>query len=163
MKASQIRLKLLLEGLGIEFKLETHDDMKVIQKAAYLASEAGSDIGYTYGWYRSGPYSPELSKAAFKLKEDLWLEDKEYEEHMLVRPLADPLILLKGLMTSPLSELSQADWLALVASVLYLEHHREDSWSLADEEVKEPLRRYVGDAKEALIKYGLLKQSEEVK
>ena len=55
MKASQIRLKLLLEGLGIEFKLETHDDMKVIQKAAYLASEAGSDIGYTYGWYRSGP------------------------------------------------------------------------------------------------------------
>lgn len=61
MEGPQIRLKLVLDHLGISPDVSTLQNRICIQKAIFLAKYAGVDLGYSYNWYVHGPYSPELT------------------------------------------------------------------------------------------------------
>ena len=127
MKKAQINLKLFLDALGISSEISTLEDRKRVQKAVYIGQEAGVDLGYSYGWYLLGPYSPELTQDYFTLNDDLLTEDEEYTSYMLVESLSNKLNGLKSLMDVPQKvNLPQEDWLELVASIVYLMNEKSD-------------------------------------
>jgi uncharacterized protein YwgA len=128
MKKAQINLKLFLDALGISPEISTLEDRKRVQKAVYIGQEAGGvDLGYSYGWYLLGPYSPELTQDYFTLNDDLINGDEGYKRYKLVEPLLGKLDNIKSLMEVPQeADLPQEDWLELVASIVYLMKERND-------------------------------------
>src|SRR5665648_344721 len=120
MKKAQITLKLFLDALGISPNISTLADRKKVQKAVYIGQKAGVDLGYSYGWYRLGPYSPELTKDYFALQSDLMAEDTDDQDYKLGSEALKTLTDIKYLLEVPINvDLSQDDWLELVASVIY--------------------------------------------
>lgn len=51
------RLEAFLKEKSIS---KSTDNMKKIQKAVYVAKNKGEDLGYAFGEYKRGMYSPEL-------------------------------------------------------------------------------------------------------
>lgn len=60
------KLSPCLEKLG-GLRIDTLENRKVLQKQTYLLQESGLDLGYRFGWYIYGPYSPDLTRDAFDL------------------------------------------------------------------------------------------------
>jgi uncharacterized protein YwgA len=50
------------------FNLCTFKGRLVLQKTVYLLQSYGLNLGYTFTWYLHGPYSPQLTKDAFRLQ-----------------------------------------------------------------------------------------------
>jgi uncharacterized protein YwgA len=113
-------LNLVLDALGVEPQIETVDDRKRVQKAVYLAQRGGLDLGYRFGWYKLGPYSPKLTEDYYSLAEAL--EMGESVSSVKFRsPQLGKLKKIRGLFDVPGGvDLSAEDWLELVASVDYL-------------------------------------------
>jgi hypothetical protein len=65
MDRQQIGLKLAVDAMGLPFRLSSFEDRLILQKAVYLAQAAAVQLGYTFGWYLRGPYSPALTRDAF--------------------------------------------------------------------------------------------------
>lgn len=157
-------LKLYLDKLGIEFDMSRYSGRRRAQKAVYLGQMAGAEIGYAFGWYEYGPYSPELMKALIKLGRDLW--DDEYKEYELNDYLSERLEKIKDLMIVPEHvNLSQSDWLVLVASVVYCSNEHK----CADDKLKRfflldngKISIYFEDAVASANKYNLLNNKGEV-
>lgn len=53
-------LKTLLGILGIDPLIRSVEDIHKVQRAAYEESKNGIDLGYCFGDYPSGKFSPEL-------------------------------------------------------------------------------------------------------
>lgn len=127
MKTAQITLKLFLDALGIPPKISTLNDRKKVQKAVYIGQKAGVDLGYSYGWYLLGPYSPELTQDYFTLNNDLATGNVDYENYKLVESSTIKLSAIKSMMETPSEvKLSQEDWLELVASIIYKNEEKDD-------------------------------------
>lgn len=158
MKGSQLRLKLLLDRLNISSDISTLDDRKRVQKAVYLAQKSGVDLGYQYGWYLMGPYSPELTQDYFILQNDILKGDSMYKEYTLIEELNMKLDSIKELTLPPPDvPLSQADWLELLASTDYLLNTKDEPESREYLEHKKPhLVRYFDEALYALRRYHLI-------
>ena len=121
METSLIKLKLLLNKLGIPADISTLNNRKRVQKAVYIGQVAGMELGYSYGWYLMGPYSPELTKEYFNLRNVIYGGDEEYLQYKLKKPFSEKLEKIIDLMNPPEElSLAQEDWLEIVASVLYL-------------------------------------------
>lgn len=115
-----IALKLVLDELGIPADISTLDDRKKVQKTVYLGQISGLELGYRFGWYLLGPYSPDLTRDYYSLASSMEADDP-VSGHVLrpeakaklqrVRPLTD---------VPPGIELEQEDWLELLASLHYL-------------------------------------------
>ena len=71
MDRQQIGVKLTVDGLGLEFKIDTFMDRLIMQKTVYLAQAAGVNLGYYYHWYLHGPYSPSLTRDEFAVAMDI--------------------------------------------------------------------------------------------
>jgi uncharacterized protein YwgA len=151
-------LERVLDALGVEPEIETVDDRKRVQKAIYLGQRAGVDLGYRYGWYKKGPYSPRLTRDYYALAEALdigesagtaKLKPSEATKLRRIRPLfAVP----AGVALSP------EDWLELVASVDYLKRVSKVSDADAKKVIRDQkptLFRFLPKARAALRQYGL--------
>ncbi len=114
-------LKALLDALGVGAEISTVADRKRIQKAVYLGQRAGANLGYRFGWYVRGPYSPPLADAYYALANALAMGDEPPAELRLNPNLATPLKKLLPVLKPPEGiTLSQEDWLELLASWDYL-------------------------------------------
>jgi uncharacterized protein YwgA len=60
-------LGVLLKRIG-NFDLSTFKGRLVLQKTVYLLQSYGINLGYKFSWYIHGPYSPDLTKDAFRLQ-----------------------------------------------------------------------------------------------
>lgn len=139
MKGSQIRLKLLLDRLNISSDISTLEDRKRVQKAVYLGQKAGVDLGYQYGWYIMGPYSPELTQDYFILGSDISKGDISYKEYVLIDELNQKLDNIKEMLLPPEDvPLQQADWLELLASIVYLIENQNIENSRSKLRIKKP-------------------------
>ncbi len=158
MKGSQIRLKLLLDRLNISSDISTLEDRKRVQKAVYLGQKAGVDLGYQYGWYIMGPYSPELTQDYFILGSDISKGDISYKEYVLIDELNQRLDAIKELLLPPSNvPLQQADWLELLASIVYLLDYQNLKDSRSKIQNKKPhLLDYFDTALSALKKYRII-------
>jgi len=65
MNRRQIALKLVLAELDVPATMDSFGDRLILQKAVYLAQQAGIPLGYHFCWYLRGPYSRDLTADAY--------------------------------------------------------------------------------------------------
>ena len=68
-----LHLLATFSALELEINVQTFDTRLLIQKNGYFLQEFGADLGYAFGMYMYGPYSPALARDAYAL------QDFEYE------------------------------------------------------------------------------------
>jgi uncharacterized protein YwgA len=73
-----LRLLATFSALELEINVQIFDTRFFIQKNGYLLQEFGADLGYTFGMYIHGPYSPALARDAYTLQ-DLEYDRQEIE------------------------------------------------------------------------------------
>ncbi|MBP2030090.1 uncharacterized protein YwgA [Methanohalophilus levihalophilus] len=120
MDQSSIKLKLFLDELNVPTTIATLDERKTVQKAVYIGQSAGVNLGYSYGWYLMGPYSPELTKAYYSLNDYLDSGDEDYRKFKLSESLTQKIHELKLILAVPSEKLKVDSWLELIASIVYL-------------------------------------------
>lgn len=159
MEERLIVLKLVLDELGVDPTISNMPDRKRIQKAVYLAQRSGLDLGYRFGWYIRGPYSPALARDYYELADGLRSTPAAFDKFKLDERVKPRLDKVKTLMRPTEStELTQPNWLELVASLDYLRHvqgrpAREAKVALAG--YKPQLSSHVDEAEGALEAAGL--------
>ncbi len=57
-----------LGKLGVKLKLGDFSERKRIQKIVCLLQLFGIELGFGFSWYIHGPYSPDLTRTLFELK-----------------------------------------------------------------------------------------------
>ena len=62
-----IRLGIILKRIG-NLNISTFKGRLVLQKTIYLLQSFGFYFGYKFSWYIHGPYSPDLTRDAFRLQ-----------------------------------------------------------------------------------------------
>ena len=87
MNNSQIATAVAIRDLNC-YSLETIDDRILLQKKIYLAQDIGLPLGYGYSWYIHGPYSPDLTAAAYQIipEEITAIENHSFREPYGSRP-----------------------------------------------------------------------------
>lgn len=117
-----IGLKLVLDALGVDSDIGSVGDRKRIQKAVYLAQEAGVGLGHHFGWYLMGPYSPSLARDYYDMALALDCEALPMQDERLRRDVADILRTLSTGIRVPdeCGNMPDEDWLELLASYHYL-------------------------------------------
>jgi uncharacterized protein YwgA len=110
-------LGLVLDELGIPLQIEQVEQRLIIQKAVYLAQMRIS-LGYTYGWYLKGPYSPRLTQDYYELAERVTRGD--VQDAVLKDSARDALQNVKDLIEAQPEGTRLAPWLELLASIHYL-------------------------------------------
>jgi hypothetical protein len=115
--AERIRaLSLVLSELGIPPQIATVEDRLILQKAVYLAQTKVS-LGYSYGWYLKGPYSPGLTQDYYELAG----RDEALElGGALKASVRDALAPVRALIQNKPAAVPVAHWLELLASLHYL-------------------------------------------
>lgn len=114
-------LKLVMDALGYEPDISNVKERKKRQKAIYLAQLFGVDLGYRYGWYLMGPYSPPLARDYYRLQERLDLGET-VEGPTLKESVVEKLNKAVQLIRSreKPQALDEAGWIELLASWHYL-------------------------------------------
>lgn len=160
MSAKLATLKLFLDELGIDSNINTVDDRKRVQKAVYLGQIARVDLGYRFGWYLRGPYSPGLTRDYYALADSDGTDDIDTQGRVLKPELRERLRKIRPLLDVPSDvTLSQEDWLELLASLHFLrsvsKFDREQA--MARIRVEKPyLQAFLNEAETQLQRYGLL-------
>jgi len=116
MDKQQIAVKLIMDDLNVSFAMKEFNDRLVLQKAIYLAQEAGVDMGYPFCWYLKGPYSSQLAVDGFAISSELASGRNESENWVLPKPLKDALEKIRNFFTA--EDLPKK--LELLASVHFL-------------------------------------------
>lgn len=148
-------LEPVLQELGISSEIASVNDRKRIQKAIYLAQLPGVDMGYRFGWYRMGPYSPSLTRDYYAIDEARRLGAFELGNAELRDDIVNRLDKIKGLLSVPpdlADQLGDADWLELVASLDYLQRVQRKTYDQAVEALRVE--------KEQLVDYSDLAQQQ---
>ncbi|TNP01439.1 hypothetical protein [Bacillus pacificus] len=98
--------------------IEDLSDRVITQKVVYLADVLGINCGdYNFTWYKKGPYSPALTTLLYNHKEDT---KEEYAHFNLTANAVELLEPLKEAMSYRPDEISEVDWIELIASLHYL-------------------------------------------
>ena len=108
-----LALKLVLDHLDTT-DISTVEDRMEVQKAIYLAQAAGVSLGYSYGWYVKGPYSPALTRDYYGLGSE------DGQSAKLKSSAVEKLNRVKALMAAPIDGLRRPQKLELLASLHYL-------------------------------------------
>ena len=118
MNNSHIATAVAIRDLGC-YSLETINDRILLQKKIYLAQDIGLPLGYGYSWYIHGPYSTDLTAAAYQIIPEgkTAIESKTLKEPYAsmigkVNALEDD-IEKKNLI------ISTVQWYELIASIAY--------------------------------------------
>lgn len=152
-------LQLALNALGITPEIDDVGARKTIQKAVYLAQRHALDLGYRYGWYKMGPYSPSLAEDYYELARSRAVGEKT-NGHRLPEKRAQALHALRSLFKPPSGfQFSQEDWLELLASADYLRRVRKfESQQVRSTvaEQKNKLLQYLDVAEKALAEHGFI-------
>ena len=148
---SLIAIQKHYDALDIPIEVSTVDDRILLQKSVYLSKKFEYDLGFCFGWYVQGPYSPELTTSMYELYNNLrgiLREGKDYSVHPILLSRIDD---LKSLMTVPTNVyLSKPEWLKLVSSIIYL---KQKSYPHPDN-IKEYLSNHkYFDSNKKLLRY----------
>lgn len=124
METKLVVLKRFLEGLGQPSSIKTVAQRKAVQKAVYLGQAlANVDLGYRFGWYLMGPYSPPLAKDYYALASAEAIGDTAGLEKDLNSAIKANLAAIKQVFQPPeevAGKIAPEAWLELLASWHYL-------------------------------------------
>ncbi len=118
-----LTLYAITRRIGTPIDLSTFRNRLILQKAVYLIQEAGNNLGYSFGWYLSGPYESELTRDLYRLQE-LVAVSKPDELETKGAPVNDGLLKkAQGLIHDLEKEGDTAYWLELASSLHFLAKH----------------------------------------
>ncbi len=159
MEPRLLALKALLAELKVPTAIGTIGERKRIQKAVYLAQRSGVDLGYRFGWYVRGPYSPPLADTYYALADALAAETEPRETPQLHPMLKERLVQLPSVLAPPRGvALAPEDWLELLASWDYLlsvSGLDDNQATLRLEHEKPELAQHIDAARTARVQAGL--------
>lgn len=99
--------------------VQSLDDRIIAQKVVYLANQFGIHCGdYQFTWYKKGPYSPSLTKVLYSETEQL--NHFDYSQFKIRDDIQRTLTPLKDAIKYNSLNMSEADWVELLASVHFL-------------------------------------------
>lgn len=160
MEARLIALKLFVDELGLDHDISTVQTRKRFQKAVFLGQVAGADLGYRYGWYLMGPYSPTLTRDYYELSEAISMESEEINSYQLNPSIKETLDRIKPLFSVPGDvALPQEDWLELLGSIFYLKNISKLEDASMREKIREEkpqLQAYIDKGIEKIREHDLL-------
>src|SRR5689334_17804093 len=102
-------LHLILRELGIDDSIDTVDQRLTIQKAIYLV-QTKIGLGYSYGWYLKGPYSPRLTRDYYDLAA---VEDRGTLAGALKESVIKPLKEIRDLIAAKPAQAPLSHWVEL--------------------------------------------------
>lgn len=153
MDRQQIGVKLTIDGLGLEFKIDSFEDRLIMQKSVYLAQTAGVNLGYYYHWYLHGPYSPSLTRDEFAIAMDISVGMDESEGWKLDDSSSRRLEGMRDIFAEPERD-KLAKKLELLASVHFLIDRRQVS-RIDTSRITATLKRFSKDFSEEEVKEAL--------
>ena len=153
MDRQQIGVKLTIDGLGLEFKIDSFEDRLIMQKSVYLAQAAGVNLGYYYHWYLHGPYSPSLTRDEYAIATDISVGMDESEGWKLDDRSSQRLEEIRGIFTEPERD-KLARKLELLASVHFLIDRKQVS-GVDTGRITATLKRFNKDFSEEEVKEAL--------
>lgn len=112
---SKAKLIACLNALGINPKMETFSERKVVQKLVYLIQKFGIDLGFYYNWYLHGPYSPDLTRLLFEIIEEGPMRPMELTQEQMTK--------IKELKSFLGEDFRSSDKLELIVSIDYLREY----------------------------------------
>jgi uncharacterized protein YwgA len=149
----QISVKLAIEGLGLEFKIDSFVDRLILQKAIYLAQAAGVNLGYYYQWYLHGPYSPSLTRDEYAIDMDIATGLDESKGWKLDDTSLQRLGEMRSIFAEPQRDKLKKK-LELLASVHFLVGRRQVSGANT-KQITQILKRFNKDFSEEDVKKAL--------
>jgi len=117
-----LEVRHILGNDEFKIRLNDFDSRLILQKTIYLAQTIfGIDLGYSFGWYIYGPYSPDLTYEAFRYPE---VFDSIFEEKIELEDISDIKTKIYGLAKFlreciSATEISLPLLLEFVTSVIY--------------------------------------------
>jgi len=121
-----------LKILGIDLRIETFIERKLIQKIVYLLQVFGVDFGFYYDWYLHGPYSPGLTRILYDIVQSGSFPHKELSGLEIAR--IDKLKSFLG------DQIRSPDRLELLVSIHYLQG-RAEAIGASDQEVMKLIKK----------------------
>lgn len=106
------KLEQSLGLLGLDLTTNNFSERKRLQKIIYLLQESGINFGVDFSWYIYGPYSPALTRVAYKEDPEVHEKDIVVEKNYKKRILELKQALGRDILSS--------DTLELIASLHYL-------------------------------------------
>ena len=133
-------LRLVIDEIGVPLSIDTVDDRLILQKAVYLA-QTKVTLGYNYGWYLKGPYSPKLTQDYYELADEIRRDQDLAGE--LRQDAREALASVRELISNAPDGVRKVSWLELLASLHFLV--RKSGFDL------EAARRKIAETKPHLI------------
>lgn len=118
-----LALYAILRKIGTPIDLSTFRNRLILQKEVYLIQEAGNNLGYSFGWYLSGPYESELTRDLYRLQELIAVSKPDELETKGAAANEDLLRKAQGLIHDLEKEGDIAYWLELASSLHFLAKH----------------------------------------
>ena len=112
---NSITLGHLVRRIGNYNKMETFDDRLILQKTIYLMQSFDLYVGYDFSWYIRGPYSTQLTKDGFDLRDqfDQIANEGRFKED-------DAEMRFQQFMKFIGDKKNDPDWLEITASIHFL-------------------------------------------
>jgi uncharacterized protein YwgA len=129
---SKAKLLGCLKMLGIDPKLETFTERKLLQKLVYLLQVFGVKLGFDYDWYLHGPYSPSLTRTLYEI-----IELKQFPHEELNSTEIARINKLKSFLGD---DILSSDKLELLVSIHYI-REREGATTASEEEVRKVIQK----------------------
>lgn len=101
------------------FSLATINDRILLQKKIYLAQDIGLPLSYGYSWYIHGPYSTDLTAAAYQIIPE---GNEAIKNNSLKEPYAAMIRrvnALQKIIEEQHLKISVVQWYELIASIAY--------------------------------------------
>lgn len=130
MDAKLLVLRRVLEAFDISPEMKGVRDRKLKQKAIYLAQVFGVDLGYRYGWYLMGPYSPSLASDYYALAEAGTENDDPRQLNDSTKQQLETVRRIVSEQHKP-AVLPREDWFELLASWHYLRNVNKKDYASA--------------------------------
>src|SRR5574342_583520 len=111
------KIKLVLNHLGIDYKIRTFEQISLIQRSIYMVQVGGVKLGYDFYWHFC-PFSRSLKKDIVELMEVIHIDYRNL--YFLDQKTSMILDKLRPFLESPYSNLAKNRWLILLSSIHFL-------------------------------------------
>ena len=123
--SSERNLQLLatFHAIGLDIDVQTFENRLLIQKSVYFLEQFDADLGYTFGMYIRGPYSPTLARDAYTLQELDYSPDEIKAVHINSNVRSKMRAFMDSIDKLVDNKKNRQYWLELLASLHFLFKH----------------------------------------
>jgi len=121
--SGELKLLAYFKELRRKPDLSTLASRRIFQKLTYFVQEMGLNLGYSFGWYIYGPYSPGLASTGFTIVSQQGAYEKEIPPIEDAKPVLSRVREFLNSINEICKEKDEDFWLELLSSCHFLNHH----------------------------------------